>query len=289
MKVLVVGLGLIGGSIAKSLKKHSDSFILGCDNDSATLQDALKCKVIDFVWSEGEPCSADLTVLCMTPSAVVDFLKKNAKFLKDDSVVTDVCGIKEWVVEKCDVICSDNNLHFIGGHPMAGKERSGFKNSDENLFNRASYILTPVDTTSKKAIDTAKEFIANLNAARITVTTPQNHDRMIAFTSQMPHIIAGSYVKSPSCATRKGFSAGSFNDVSRVATVDENLWAELFMKNKEMLLPELVSMIYEMNTYKTALENNDIESLKASIRMGRIIKENDLRDFEREDKGSKNA
>lgn len=289
MKVLVVGLGLIGGSVAKSLKKHTDWCVLGSDTNEQSLKDALQLKAIDGIWEQGTSCDADLTVICMTPSVVVSFLEKNAKHLKPDSVVTDVCGIKQWVVEKCDKICNDNSLHFIGGHPMAGKERSGFKNSDENLFNRASYILTPIDSTAPKALEVAESYIKALNAAKITVATPEHHDRMIAFTSQMPHIIAGSYVKSPSCLSRKGFSAGSFKDVSRVATVDENLWAELFMKNKDSLLPELNCMIEKMQIYKNALENEDIESLKNTIRLGRMIKENDLRDNDREDRGDKNG
>ena len=163
---------------------------------------------------------------------------------------------------------------------MAGKERSGFKNADENLFNRASYILTETENTDPVALDMMKRFVIALKAAKITVTTPENHDRIIAFTSQIPHIIAGAYVKSPTCLNRHGFSAGSFKDCSRVATVDENLWSELFFNNREMLLNELDFLINGLNEYKAALQNNDVESLKKVIRSGRIIKENDIKENE---------
>ncbi len=276
MKILIVGLGLIGGSIAKTLKKNSEWTVVGLDISTETVGDALKCGAIDYSWDGVTDIDADLTVLCMQPTASYNFLKMHASLLKKDSVVTDVCGVKEWIVGNLGKICCDNGLHFIGGHPMAGKERSGFKNSDENLFNRASYILTPTDNTSDKAFTVAKEYVEALKCAKLTVTDPKTHDRLIAFTSQLPHIIAGAYVKSPSCLDRKGFSAGSFKDVSRVATVDENLWSELFLKNKEMLLPEIDGLIEHLTDYRDAVSNADNDRLKEIIKQGRIIKENDL-------------
>ncbi len=276
MNVMIVGLGLIGGSIAKTLKKNSEHIVSGFDISSETLADALKIGAIDCVWDGESVCDADITVLCMTPSVAVDFLHEKATLLKKGSVVTDVCGIKEWVVENCGKICRDNELHFVGGHPMAGKERSGFKNSDENLFNRASYILTPVSDTDPKAFEVVKVYVEDLKCAKLTVTDPKTHDRLIAFTSQLPHVIAGAYVKSPSCLDRKGFSAGSFKDVSRVATVDENLWTELFLKNKDMLLDELDGLIEHLTEYRTAIRSGDDTALRETIKQGRIIKENDL-------------
>jgi prephenate dehydrogenase len=282
MTALIIGLGLIGGSIAKALKKNSDYTVIGYDILKETVADALKSGAIDVEWKTRQQSYADITVLCTSPKGTIEFLNKNASFLKPDSVITDVCGVKSSVIYECEKICNKYNLHFIGGHPMAGKERSGFKNSDANLFNRASYILTPTENTSDKALNTAKDYITALKAAKITVTTPENHDRMIAFTSQLPHIIAGAYVKSPSCLLRHGFSAGSFKDVSRVATVDENLWCELFLSNKEMLLPEIDCLIENLTKYKVAIENNNAENLKNIIKQGRVIKETDLKETERE-------
>ncbi len=276
MHILVVGLGLIGGSIAKTVKKNSNWFVSGFDISADTLNDALKCGVVDSIWNGQETIDADITVLCAQPTASVDFLQSHIGLLKKGSVVTDVCGVKEWVVENCGRICDENGLYFVGGHPMAGKERSGFKNSDENLFNRASYILTPVENTDPKAFETAKSYVETLKCAKLTVTDPKTHDRLIAFTSQLPHVIAGAYVKSPSCLDRKGFSAGSFKDVSRVATVDERLWTELFLKNKDMLLPEIDGLIEHLTEYRNAIEANDAAALSERIKQGRIIKENDL-------------
>ncbi len=276
MHVNIVGLGLIGGSIAKTLKKNSDWFISGFDISEETLSEAKRNCAIDCVWDGVTPNCADLTILCLQPKTAKYFLESHAHLFKKGSVVTDVCGVKEWVVNSLSKICIENGLLFIGGHPMAGKERSGFKNSDENLFNRACYILTPVSETDPKSFDTAKRYVETLKCAKITVTDPKTHDRLIAFTSQLPHVIAGAYVKSPSCIDRKGFSAGSFKDVSRVATVDENLWTELFLKNREMLLPEIDGLIQHLLTYRNAIADGDEQLLSEAIRMGRIIKENDL-------------
>lgn len=276
MRVLIVGLGLIGGSVAKTLKKNSDWSVLGADKNPETLAEALETGTVDGIWDGSGDCDAELTVLCTSPEAAVSFLKTYAAKFKKGSVVTDVCGIKQWIVEKCEPVCEEYGLKFIGGHPMAGKERSGFKNSDENLFNRASYILTPTEKTDPEAMRVARLYAETLKVAKITVADPATHDRLIAFTSQLPHIIAGSYVKSPSCLDRKGFSAGSFKDVSRVATVDERLWTELFMKNRNMLLPEIDCMIEKLGEYRAALAEGDDVRLNEIIKQGRLIKENDL-------------
>ncbi len=278
MRILIVGLGLIGGSVAKTLKKNSDWFIFGYDNSSETLNEALETGTVDALWDGKTPVDCDLTVICTGPLAAVAFLKAYATLLRKGSVVTDVCGIKRQIVKKCSEICRNSGLEFIGGHPMAGKERSGFKNSDENLFNRASYILTPTADTDENALNIARRYAEMLKPAKITITDPETHDRMIAFTSQLPHVIAGAYVKSPSCTSRKGFSAGSFKDVSRVATVDENLWTELFMLNKEMLLPEIDGMISELLKYRDALLFDNEAELKEIIKQGRLIKEADLKE-----------
>lgn len=280
MKVMIVGLGLIGGSLAKQLKKNSDWRVLGFDIDSSVCNDALSANAVDEIWSVGTVSSADITVLCLSPLMSIKFLRENAEFLTPGSVVTDVCGIKQTVVYECEGICAANGLYFVGGHPMAGKERSGFKNSDENLFNRASYILTVTENTNNEALEKVKQFIYALKAAKITVTDPETHDRIIAFTSQIPHIIAGAYVKSPTCLNRKGFSAGSFKDCSRVATVDEKLWSELFLSNKQMLLSELDSLLLNLTDYRNAISDNNEEALKELIRLGKVIKEKDLKESE---------
>lgn len=280
MKTMIIGLGLIGGSLAKQLKKNSDWVVAGFDIDESVCCDAINCGAVDEIWTVGTMSDADFTVLCLSPERSVAFLSENAKFLKSGSVVSDVCGVKQSVVYECENICVSHGLHFVGGHPMAGKERSGFKNADENLFNRASYILTVTEKTDEKALEVAKRFISSLKAAKTTVTDPETHDRVIAFTSQIPHVIAGAYVKSPTCLDRKGFSAGSFKDCSRVATVDENLWSELFLANREMLLAELDSLLLSLGDYRKAIADGDGDALKKLILKGKLIKEQDLKESE---------
>lgn len=280
MKALIIGLGLIGGSLAKQLKKNSDWSVMGFDINNEVCLEAIKSGAIDEIWQKRNKSDADVTVLCLSPVLSIDFLWENAQLLKPGSVVTDVCGVKQSVVSEAEKICGEYGLHFVGGHPMAGKERSGFRNADENLFNRASYILTVTDNTDEDALLVVKRFVEALKAAKITVTDPATHDRIIAFTSQIPHVIAGSYVKSPTCLNRKGFSAGSFKDCSRVATVDENLWSELFLMNSEMLLSELDSLLGSLTDYRDAIAEKDVDKLKELILKGKQIKEKDLRESE---------
>lgn len=280
MKVMIIGLGLIGGSLAKQLKKNSDWVVAGFDIDESVCCDAINCGAVDEIWDAGTLSDADITVLCLSPERSVNFLLENARFLKSGSVVSDVCGVKQSIVYNCEKICDSYGLHFVGGHPMAGKERSGFRNSDENLFNRASYILTVTENTDIKALEIAKQFVLSLKAAKITVTDPETHDRVIAFTSQIPHVIAGAYVKSPTCFDRKGFSAGSFKDCSRVATVDERLWSELFLSNKDMLLSELDYLLMSLGDYRKAIADEDRDALRDLILKGRLIKEKDLKESE---------
>ena len=273
--IAIIGLGLIGGSIAKAVKNNSDIKVIGFDIDDETLFAAKELGAIDEVWDGHERLIVDLCVLALSPSATIEFLKTNINLIDKKAVITDVCGVKTAVVSECVPICRAHGLEFIGSHPMAGKEFNGFKNSDAKLFHNASYIITPVEDTSKTAIDILKEFGRILKFRQFTVTTPQNHDRMIAFTSQLPHVLAGSYVKLPPCLEHHGYSAGSYKDVSRVATIDENLWSELFLLNKEEICSEISGLISNLSEYLTAIENNDREKLKKIIKKGRLIKEQD--------------
>lgn len=275
--IAVIGLGLIGGSIAKAVKRNSDIQVTGWNRNISFAGQALKEGAIDQIWDKQSPLCADLLIIAFPPDATIAFLEEHAHLFAKGTVVTDVCGIKRHVVTECGRICDAHGLTFIGGHPMAGKEKGGYANSDAALFNGASYILTPSDKTPEHALRSMKEFIDILGVGRLTVTTPENHDRMIAFTSQLPHVLAGSYVKSPCCPERKGYSAGSFMDVSRVATADENLWSELFLYNRENLCQEIDTLIANLTAYREAIQTNDKEKLSAIIQEGRLIKEADLR------------
>lgn len=276
--IAIVGLGLIGGSMALALRrrqKNTAYYLLGIDADPEVLQAALEKGAVHEAGGPDLLEKADVVILALPPETAVAFLKAHIHRMKKGALVTDVCGVKRAVVEACTPLCREHGLDYIGGHPMAGKERNGFANADEELFAGASYILTPTADTPDVAVETMKAIAEALGCTRMTVTTPGIHDRMIAFTSQLPHVLAGAYVKSPCCPRHQGFSAGSYRDVSRVATVDEKLWSQLFLLNADDLTAEIDTLIAHLQDYRKALAEGDKEKLEAAIRHGREIKENE--------------
>lgn len=273
MRINIVGLGLIGGSLAKALKHYTCHTVVGVDQNPAVTKAALACGAVDEI---ADFCTdADLYFLCMAPEVVCSYLKANIARFKKGAIISDVCGIKQELETVAQPLCSANGLCYIGGHPMAGREVSSFFNSDYNLFENRSYLLVPHPNTSPEKLNTLCNLIRELGVSGIKLTTPQEHDAMIAFTSQLPHIIAGAYMLSPNSVKHEGFSAGSFHDVSRVATVDENLWAQLFLQNKAFLLPELQGFIEHLRLYEKAIAENSPDALKALIKQGRERKECD--------------
>ena len=175
-----------------------------------------------------------------------------------------------------EAVCKDKGIFFIGGHPMAGRERSGYDYSTEDLFFNRSYIFTETQNTDKEALNKLSTMALDIGCSDVTITSPEYHDKMIAYTSQIPHILAGAYMNSPTSATHKGYSAGSYHDVSRVASVDENLWSQLFLSNKDNLLYEIDILIRNLQDYKEAVARNDKSRLSGIIKTGRILKERDI-------------
>lgn len=283
--VAVAGLGLIGGSLALALLKNTDWRVVGMDLRPQTARAALGAGLAAAGLPEGEPVpaglfpaaellkNADLLVLALAPEPALDFLKRHAHLLPHGAVVTDVCGVKQWIVSACAPVCAERGLRFIGGHPMAGKERSGFSNADADLFRGASYILTPTPDATPAALEAVKALAAAVGCNEVTVTTPAHHDRMIAFTSQLPHVLAGAYVKSPVSLYHAGYSAGSYRDVSRVATVDERLWSQLFLLNRDFLLQEIDGLIDNLSACRKAIASEDRVELEQILREGRLRKE----------------
>ncbi len=284
--IVIVGLGLIGGSMALALRRTGIHRLLGIDRDPAVLAAALERGAVDEAGGPELLEQADLLILALAPQACEDFLREYADRLQPGTVVTDVCGVKRSVSAALAPLCEARGLLFVGGHPMAGKEKSGFANADPELFQGASYLLTPTEATDPRALEQLKALAKELGCARLTVTTPERHDRMIAFTSQLPHVLAGAYVKSPCCPYHAGFSAGSYRDVSRVAAVDEALWSELFLRNADDLCTEIDTLIENLTACRDAVAAGDRVRLTAVLRRGREIKENEGR-FEslREKKG----
>ena len=275
--IVIAGLGLIGGSMAMALRQAGCRTVYGIDINADTCAAALKKGAVEKAGGPELLANADILVLALAPDAALAFMKENAAWLPPGTIVTDVCGVKRPVVEALTPICTEHGLHFIGGHPMAGKEKSGFYAADPYLFRGASYILTPTESTPDTAVETMRALADALGCAKLTITSPGRHDRMIAFTSQLPHVLAGAYVKSPCCPFHKGFSAGSYRDVSRVAAVDETLWSQLFLLNADDLCEEIDTLISNLSLCRDAVASGDRERLEQVLREGRRIKENEGR------------
>ncbi|MBQ3132659.1 MAG: prephenate dehydrogenase/arogenate dehydrogenase family protein [Clostridia bacterium] len=271
--VLIVGLGLIGGSLAMALTRSGKYIVVGADCCLQTVEEALDAGAIARPADPNSWGEADIVMLCVAPLTAVELLKQHIGELRANTVVTDVCGVKGAIVADCTAICRPHGVHFVGAHPMAGREKNGFEHADGDLFRQASYILTPDADTPETAVDAVRDLAMAVGCARVTVTTPENHDRMIAYTSQIPHVLAGSYVSSPCCAEHVGYAAGSYRDVSRVATIDETLWSELFLLNREALGAELDELIGHLQAYRDALTVADRDRLQELIRFGRECKQ----------------
>lgn len=271
-KIVIVGLGLIGGSLAKAFQKYSECSVVGIDRDAAVLKAALNCGAIDKIGGDDDIKTADVLYLCLYPQADIDFITQHVDLIGPNCLVTDTCGIKSEICAHLPNIAKKNGFLFAGGHPMAGKEQNGFSASSADLFLGASYLIVPCGAP-QRAVDLLKSIAVELGFGGTVVTTPEHHDEMIAFTSQLPHVLACAYVMSPRCPEHKGFSAGSYRDVSRVANINEQLWSELFIDNRQALTEELDTLIHNITDIKNAVANSDTESLRALLRKGRLVKE----------------
>ena len=266
----------MGGSIAKALKKSGKYYVIGYNRTELVSKKALEDGVLDEIWNGTSPLDSDITILAVNPNVTFKLFETLPLLLKKGSILTDICGVKEEVVSRGEEIFSNVGVYFVGGHPMAGRERSGYDFSTADLFFNRSYIFTETKNTNTEALNTLSQLALDIGCSDVTITSPAHHDKMIAYTSQIPHILAGAYMNSPTSATHKGYSAGSYHDVSRVASVDENLWSQLFLANKENLLYEIDILIRNLQSYKDAVEHSDMARLSGIIKTGRILKERDI-------------
>lgn len=277
MNVAVVGLGLIGGSFCKAIKKYTDHAVFGIDTDPETIQMALECKAIDAQIAPEELGRMDFTIVSLHPQQTIDFIVEHASCFKKGSLVMDTCGVKTAIVEAVTKPLAEQGVLFVGCHPMAGREFSGFAYSLDNLYEHASFIITPQDNTPAHIIEFIKYFAQKLQFEKVVVSTPEEHDRVIAFTSQLAHVVSNAYIKSPSLQQQAGFSAGSFLDLTRVAKLNEDMWTSLFMMNKGPLIYEIDTIIEKLTEYKDAMLDGDSERLRTLLREGRILKEESLK------------
>ena len=269
----VVGLGIIGGSFARSIKARTEHRVLVRNRTASVIEEAIAAGAADGCLTDEALGECDVLIIALPPSAAVAWAEEKGRFIKKGAAVTDVCGVKRAVVPQLEKIARDSGFFYIGGHPMAGKETAGFKSSSEALFNGASMILTPTESSDPGALETLREFCLSIGFGRVTVTTPEHHDRVIAYTSQLCHVASSAFIKSPVAQNHLGFSAGSFRDLTRVAKLDEKLWTELFFHNSDMLAGELRLYIENLQKYLAALEGGDRESMESLLREGRLLKE----------------
>lgn len=276
MNILVVGLGLIGGSLCKALKKYTAHTVTGSDLNKEVEQTALSDGCIDSAF-DGSFDSTDLVIICLYPEASENYFRQNAPMMRKNTLVSDVCGIKGNFSERMKHIARQHELEYIGIHPMAGKEFGGYVNSTPELFVNANFIVTPFADSASDKTELLKSLAEDIGAGKIVVTSPENHDKMIAYTSQLAHIVSSAYVKSPELEVECGFSGGSFQDMTRIATMNEAMWTDLFMQNRDNLKYELDTLIQNLQKYSDALESVDTDAMRSLIKEGRILKEENLR------------
>jgi len=268
MKIGIVGLGLIGGSMAKAIKHYSDHTVLGMDISQSVVLKAKMLEVIDGELTQDNLKDCDLVILALYPHDTISFVRENAQQLKGSTVI-DCCGIKRLVLDAVQPLSHEHGFVFIGGHPMAGIERSGFEYSMIDLFEGASMILTPDASADIALLDSLKQFFLSIGFERIQISDADEHDRIIAYTSQLAHVLSSAYVKSEAAMRHKGFSAGSFQDMTRVALLNEDMWTELFLANRDNLSDEVEALAGRLIQYANAIRGGDEKDLKHLLIEGR--------------------
>ena len=255
--------------MAKSIKARTGHTVFGIARSEETLMMARMCGAIDAPLTDENLPQCDLILIAIRPAAAIEWVRRHAELISKSTVVVDLCGVKRVVVDGIAPIAEQYGFAYIGGHPMAGKERGGFTSATEDLYVGASMILTPDRRTDMQLLEMLKAFFLDIGFASLTFSTPDEHDRIIAYTSQLAHIVSSAYIKSPEAQRRRGFSAGSFRDMTRVARLDEDMWTELFLDDADYLTKEVGELIHHLTEYQEALQARDAEKLHALLKDGR--------------------
>lgn len=269
MNIGIVGLGLIGGSLAKAFKARTGHSVFGVDLNEETMLLSRLSGAIDAPLQDENMDQMDIVLIAIRPTAAISWAEEHFSKLKKGACVVDMCGVKRVVTEKMEKCAQDAGVLYVGGHPMAGKERGKFQNASENLYVGASMILTPGKNAAPDTLENLNNLFTDIGFARIVFTTPDEHDRIIAYTSQLAHIASSAYIKSPEALRQRGFSAGSFRDMTRVAFMDEDMWTELFLLNADYLTGQVHLLIENLKEYEKALESKDADALRALLKDGR--------------------
>lgn len=268
----VVGLGLIGASFAKAYKEAGYRVLTHDIDESAIIMSKL-LGFVDDTLNDDNLKECDLLIISLYPKVAIEYMKEHGAFFNKEGLVIDTCGTKRLVCEAGFKIAKEYGFTFVGCHPMAGNKYSGLKHSKATLFNGAPMVIVPENFDDMQFLDRVKEALAPCGFGSFKLAHAEEHDVMIAFTSQMAHLVSNAYVKSPNAKSHKGFSAGSYKDMTRVAWLNPYMWSELFLENKENLIDEIDCLVSELLKYKVAMENDDYDELVKLLDDGRRIKE----------------
>ena len=266
-RILIVGLGLLGGSYARVLKRfgfHISAITL----DQSSIDYAIKENIIDEGTIELDARiigDADLVIFALYPHVFVEWIEKNQGLLKSGALITDVTGVKGSIVYKIQEMLRPD-LEFVAAHPMAGREVSGVDNSTDKLFIGANYIVTPTEKNTPEAVQTCLELGRLLGFSSVTTLSPEEHDEMIGFLSQLTHCIAVTLMTCNDKENMEKFTGDSFRDLTRIARINDQMWSELFVANKEALLEQMNLFINKFNDLKTMLEIEDIDGMRQMMR-----------------------
>ena len=268
MNIAIIGLGLIGGSLGRAICKKTDHAVFASDIDSKAMSLGKLLGAYHKTPTKDNISQMDLVIFSLYPESLKESLNEYCPLLKKGAIVMDCCGNKRQVVCQMKELAQKYpNLEFISSHPMAGREFSGVSHSTATLFDRASMILVPVNA-SLKTIQSVKELSLTLGFNNVVISNAKEHDRIIAYTSQLAHLVSSSYMKSPTATSFMGFSAGSFRDMTRVARLSPEMWAQLTIENADFLVGEIDNIVNNLNDYKNALKNGDKEKMKELLADG---------------------
>lgn len=271
--VVIVGLGLMGGSMAKAIHARTDCKVYGWNRTRSVAEKAVAEGTLDGVADDEALAAADLVIVGLYPQSTIDWMTEYLPRLHPGCLVVDMVGVKRAVVEQATPLALANGVHFVGGHPMAGREFSGYAYATADLFENASMILVQTESSPLWAVDEVDGFFSQLGFGRVVRCSAEQHDNMIAYTSQLCHVVSSAFIKSPEALKHNGYSAGSYKDLTRVAKLNEDMWTELFLLNREPLVREIEEIIGHLQDYRDAIAGNDADRLRALLREGREIKE----------------
>lgn len=275
--VIIAGLGLIGGSMAKAFKEFTDWEVIGWNRTVGTAQKALSELAIDSIADDDDDdafARCDLLIPVLYPKSTVEFLQRSIPKMKKNSIVVDLVGVKEYIINSIEDLALKYGVRFVGGHPMAGLAKAGYERSFAKLYENANMILVPTKASTDEDIEYLSSLFKQLGFGRIMITDKKNHDKMIAHTSQLAHIVSNSYVKNPISKKYSGFTGGSYKDMTRIACLNELVWSQLFLTNKEAILNEIEILLDNINNLKIAIKTDDEKKLIEILKQGRLCKEN---------------